>query len=255
MEPNGRNKWIDVVALITFLCLFIGVSISVVVEKKLPIDWTTIGIIVAAFLTFATYSFLYKDNPLFKIAEHLFVGVGLGVSVVLIWFNFIKQELYKPLIRHALCDVKGESPDYWVIIPFILGLFMFARFWKKTTWISRYSFAFVVGGAAGIGIPVAINSFILKQLEPSMQSIFIDGAIDWGTINVLLMLLGTTSVLIYFFFSTEHKGVIGKFSRVGIFYLMISFGAMFGYTVMGRMSLLIQRIQFLVEKWLQQPLT
>ena len=58
-------------------------------------------------------------------------------------------------------------------------------------------------------------------------------------------------MLFYFFFSVEHKGVSGGISKVGIWFLMVSFGASFGYTVMGRVSLLIGRVQFLIYDWLQ----
>jgi hypothetical protein len=70
------------------------------------------------------------------------------------------------------------------------------------------------------------------------------------SINNFLILLGVVSVLIYFFFSLEHKGVIGGVSKIGVWFLMIAFGASFGFTVMARMSLLIGRIQFLIRDWL-----
>jgi hypothetical protein len=62
--------------------------------------------------------------------------------------------------------------------------------------------------------------------------------------------VGTFSGLVYFFFSKEHKGVFGGTAKVGIFFLMVTFGASFGYTVMSRMSLLIGRIDFLFGDWL-----
>jgi hypothetical protein len=62
--------------------------------------------------------------------------------------------------------------------------------------------------------------------------------------------VGTFAGLLYFFFSKEHKGAFGTISRIGTWFLMITFGAAFGYTVMGRMSLLIGRIDFLMAKWL-----
>ena len=44
--------------------------------------------------------------------------------------------------------------------------------------------------------------------------------------------------------------VFGGMTGVGIWFIMISFGAHFGYTVMGRVSLLIGRVQFLIEDWI-----
>ena len=56
--------------------------------------------------------------------------------------------------------------------------------------------------------------------------------------------------LVYFFFSIEHVGVVGGVSKVGIWILMITFGASFAYTVMGRIALIAQRIEFLLDDWL-----
>ena len=56
--------------------------------------------------------------------------------------------------------------------------------------------------------------------------------------------------LIYFYFSKEHTGVLGVTARVGIWFIMVSFGAHFGYTVMARISLLIGRVYFLADQWL-----
>jgi len=64
-------------------------------------------------------------------------------------------------------------------------------------------------------------------------------------LNMLLIVIAVLSALIYFFFSTAHKGVFGAASRLGIYVIMIGFGAGFGLTVMGRVALLVQRIIFL----------
>ena len=75
----------------------------------------------------------------------------------------------------------------------------------------------------------------------------------FGTVGEedILLTLGVITGLIYFFFSKEHKGALGGAAKVGIWFLMISFGASFGYTVMSRMSLLIGRIYFLLVTWLR----
>jgi hypothetical protein len=64
------------------------------------------------------------------------------------------------------------------------------------------------------------------------------------------LIVGLISVLVYFFFSVEHKGAVGRVARVGIWFLMVSFGAAFAFTVMGRITLLSQRIEFLFDDWL-----
>jgi hypothetical protein len=72
----------------------------------------------------------------------------------------------------------------------------------------------------------------------------------WAMINSALILIGFLSVLAYFFFSAPHRGIHGGAARVGIWFLMVAFGASFGYTVMARVSLLIARVQFLLRDWL-----
>jgi hypothetical protein len=69
-------------------------------------------------------------------------------------------------------------------------------------------------------------------------------------LNALIILAGLISTLFYFFFSKEHKGAFGTVTRLGTYYLMIFFGATFGYTVMARISLLIGRLTFLLRDWL-----
>jgi hypothetical protein len=71
-----------------------------------------------------------------------------------------------------------------------------------------------------------------------------------SSLNAVIFTLGLVTSLLFFFFSREHKGALGVASRIGVFFLMIGFGAGYGYTVMSRVSLLIGRFQFLLEDWL-----
>ena len=92
----------------------------------------------------------------------------------------------------------------------------------------------------------------MVQIQDTVTPLF--GA-DYGAslyviVGNFVVAVGTFTGLVYFFFSKEHKGAFGSAARVGIFFLMITFGASFGYTVMSRMSLLIGRIDFLFGDWL-----
>lgn len=239
------DKKTDVSIMTWILVAFCIINTFFLVTGKLGFDAKGLGIITAVALTLAMYSFLYKDNPVFKIAENLFVGVAMGYWIIITWFNILKPDVYETLIVPFFKDT-GSAPQYSVIVPTLLGLFMLLRFSEKLSWLSRWSFAFVVGLGAGITIPNFIHAFILKQL--TFDSLITGSLPD--SINNFLILLGVVSVLIYFFFSLEHKGVIGGVSKIGVWFLMIAFGASFGFTVMARMSLLIGRIQFLIRDWL-----
>lgn len=240
-----RNR--DFNILMVCIALFSLINIALVVTGHLKIGAGGFGIIVAVGFTIAIYSFLYKDNPVFKIAENLFVGVTLGYTIITVWYNVLKPEVYDGLVVPFFT---AEAPKYSLFIPAILGCLMLTRFSRRYSWLSRWAFAFVVGLGAGSAIPRIISSLIIQQVKPTLRPVFVGEETIWSSISTLLILLGVISVLIYFFFSTEHKGAIGKFSRIGIVFLMISFGASFGYTVMARMSLLIGRLQFLLRDWL-----
>ncbi len=204
----------------------------------------TVGIWVAAILTISIYSFLYKENPLYRFAEHLVIGISLGYFVVINTTRVIIPRLIEPLKA-------GESGAWVLIIPAILGLLYITRFFPKAAWLSRYPMAFLMGAGMGIGFPLSMKAQVLRQLEATLIPLYETG-MSWEVVvgNVVLV-LGTLAALIYFFFSKPHKGpFFGTGSKIGIWVIMIGFGATFGFTVMGRISLLIGRVQFLLGDWL-----
>ena len=69
----------------------------------------------------------------------------------------------------------------------------------------------------------------------------------WQKFNLSLIFVGVICTLTYFFFSVEHEGIVGGISKIGVVFIMVGFGAAFGNTVMGRVSLLIGRVQFLIK--------
>jgi len=120
---------------------------------------------------------------------------------------------------------------------------------SKWSWFARLGIAYTVGMAAGLRAYAFLNSNVLVQLKGSAVSFV---GLDWfsltdaSIINNVIILIGTITGLLYFYFSKEHKGTFGKVTRVGIYFLMISFGASFGFAVMGRISLLIGRFTDLI---------
>ena len=232
-------------------------------------------------LTLCIFSFLYKDNPFYKAAEHLYVGVSAGYVAVISFWQQVQPNMFGRLwpsrvdvddgsiftsVWYAIYEIfnfistgfgvldRSIFPEggisgfdeirFIYLIPFILGIFMILRLVPKLGWLARWAIAYIVGMAAGLRFYGFLNSDILIQIKASA----IDFTSDWGTIvNALILFIGTLTGLIYFFYSTEHKGVVGRLSRIGIYFLMIKFGASFGFAVMGRISLLIGRINDLKD--------
>ncbi len=201
--------------------------------------WVWVGV----FFTLSVYSFLYKDNPFYKLAEHVTVGVSVGYSLYIVWTNAFIGQVYTQFMNggYIFSMYVGKRWDF--VIPALLGIFMIFRLFPKYAWMSRYSLALLVGAGAGIGLPLAMQASILKQVSSSMVKVDFTGT----GISNLIIIIGVLATLSYFYFSKEHKGIFGKFANLGIWYLMVGFGATFGYTVMARMSLFIGRLLFIFQ--------
>jgi hypothetical protein len=199
----------------------------------------TIGIWLGAFLTLFIFSFLYKDNPFYKFAEHLFVGISAGYWATLEYHNVFRPNLWDPLTKEG---------RLLLLVPFAFGILLFSRFTKKISWLSRWPMALIIGIYAGITVVGYGSGDLILQIHANLLPLWTD---SWfASFNNILLTVGVITGLIYFFFSKEHKGALGAGAKIGIWFLMISFGASFGYTVMSRMSLLIGRIYFLLGNWL-----
>ncbi|MGY8763554.1 MAG: hypothetical protein ACKVLE_02340 [Fidelibacterota bacterium] len=233
------------------------------------------GAWVAVFLTFAIFSFLYKDNPFYKIAEHIFVGVSAGYWTSMFFWTQIQPNLFGRLwpsthysdgIWYGVYDLfgfisssifpaggidKGHELHFSYLIPFALGIMMLLSLFKRLNWFARWGIAYTVGMAAGLRAYGFLNSNVILQIKGTIIPL-LDPDLPFFSLlgdshfNNLVILVGTVTGLLYFFFSKEQTGNFGKVTRVGIYFLMISFGASFGFAVMGRISLLIGRFTDLI---------
>ncbi|MEW5993573.1 MAG: hypothetical protein AB1744_04165 [Candidatus Zixiibacteriota bacterium] len=207
--------------------------------------WTTL----AAFLTLATFSFLYKDNPFYRIAEHLVVGVSAGYFVIILWHNGLVPNLFQRLADGNWYLLWLNSTKPWYVIPAVLGALMWTRFSRNYSWVSRWPLALYIGIATGVAIPLEMANRVNRQLFATMSGVNWDNFWGLGFLDPtagfshVIIFIGAIAALFYFFFSKAHTGLFGGIAKFGIWILMIGFGATFGLTVMGRISLFINRIQ------------
>jgi hypothetical protein len=219
---------------------------------------------VGALLTLGIVSFLYKDNPFYKVCESIFVGLSAGYWFILLFYEAMWPKLIDNIVYafNNPTTVTGALSLEWLYLGALaLGILMLLRLVPKLGWLSRWPLSFVVGATAGLWFITYLQSNVLRQLNATLLPIvdFVTlreggatgsfGAVFGGYLGNLVILVGTVTGLFYFYFSKEHRGAFGHAARVGIYFLMITFGASFGYTVMSRMSLLIGRIDFLISEW------
>ena len=197
---------------------------------------------VSLFLTLCIFSFLYADNPLYKLAEHLYLGVSIGVGIVEIYYGS-----FKPNIIDKLRD--GELLP---IIPLTLIVLLFLKLSTRIGWVARIPIAFLVAAYAGVKLTGEANANLMTQVAqsmPNLKQLWIEhGLWDWqadgaGVFSGLVIVVGLGACLLHFYFSAPQSRLLKTISRFAVLVLMLSFGASFGYTVMGRISLCIGRVQ------------
>lgn len=197
------------------------------------------GIWLAAIMTLSAYSYLWKENPLFRIGEHLLIATNVSYLAIVAWGN-IKQSVFAPI---------SKDGKYILLVPVILGILLFTRWFPKITWLSRISVAFMMGVYGAVSITGTVNANFVKQITATMLPL--------NSINNVIVVFGTLSTVCYFLF-LQGKSVAGQgwgrlmngVGEFGKWIMMVAFGAAFGATVMGRLTLVLGRLQFLFGKWI-----
>ena len=224
----------------------------------------TLGLWISAFLTLSIFSFLYRDNPFYRFAESLFIGISAAYWMVQAFWTVLVPNLLGKLLpaMTARWATPGavSNPNFYYLIPLALGIMLLWRLSPKGAWVARWPLAFIIGTTAGFRLIAYLEADFVNQIRNTILPLLVlnynpQGTLQytaslWSSVRNLLIVTGVLSGLVHFFFSMQHKGIAGRVSRVGIWFLMITFGAAFAYTVMGRIALLARRIEFLFDDWL-----
>lgn len=235
-----------------------------------PPDLDLVGGWMIAALTLCVFSFLYKDNPFYKFAEHVFVGAGTAFFALQYYDEGIKGKLYDHIGRAvtAMDDggtiaLGGTEVDAGLAIGLrcvavLLSVMLLVRLFKPDSWAPRWPLAIMVGVYAAIKMTGETQSKLVLQVKGLMKPVTSDTALAWSddwtrieetgvfvTFANLVLLIGAICALGHFVFTYRRTAFLGGVSRVGIVVLMITFGSMFGFTVLGRIALLIERVNSL----------
>lgn len=212
------------------------------------------GTLIAAILTFMVWSYLFGDNPAFRIAEHLFVGTAVGYAVLVAWFNVVQPALTGTVVP--------QSPVL-AAVPLVLSLLLMAKVRPAWSGVGNIPVAFLVG----VGAALAVGGGLFGTLWPQVSAtagLSLDPG-DYGDPQPvfastffwqnLAILVGTIGTFFYFTFNTQPQGPLGGFretftrfwSGIGRWMIMITLGALFANTVMSRVALLVGRVRWLLD--------
>jgi hypothetical protein len=201
-------------------------------------------ILIGAIGTMAIFSLVFKENKLYRLFEHIFIGLAMGYSLATTWTQALRPKWW---------DLLAQGHWMWaLIIPF--GLMFYGVYTKKYAWMSRLIFGFYFGLAAGT-VFQTFSAEYMPQLAHSFKPLFVSKAahIDlFAAVNNWIFMAILIGVLTYFFFAFEQKHpVIKKTASFGRIMLMVAMGSIFGATIMTREALLIDRVRYLLIDWLQ----
>lgn len=216
------------------------------------------GTWVAVVLTLFVFSFLLGDNLLYRLAEHIFVGVAVGYAAVVVFHSILASKLLTPGLQ-ALANGDWERL-LWLLLPSVLGLLLLTRSFRWTrplSWLGSLGLAALLGVGAALAIEGALFGTLLPQADAAADLTRYVSRYGWwlGLASGALVLLGTAGVLLHFHYGTGAGGALAglrnwlleNWGGMGRWFIFVAFGALLATTFMARLSLLVARIQFLLD--------
>lgn len=200
-----------------------------------------IGLWISAILTIMITTLAWKDTPVSRTAEHIYLGVITANTIVMAWGNIDSIGIQKIM-----------SGQIIYILPVILGIMAYARYSKENFWIYRYPIALVVGIGVGTAMSGLVGGSVIDQIRSSFWNLNVPGDIG-ASLNNLIMVVTLVSAMMYFIFTIKatRSPIAIKLSTFGRYAMMAAFGYSFANTIATRINQYAGRIAFLMLEWLQ----
>ena len=206
---------------------------------------------IAFLLTLFIFSYLIGDNPLFRIAVYIFVGVSAGYVASVAWRQVIWPDLFLPLITGTFT----QKP--LLAIPLILSALLLTRVSPRLTQLGMPTMALLVGVSAAVAVGGAVTGTLFPQIGATINMFDTHSATSAAQlaemlINGVWILAGVTTTLVYFHFgarttsdgSVRRFGLIELIAFVGSIFLAITLGVLFAGVYSAALTALIDRFHF-----------
>lgn len=201
--------------------------------------------LVAGLLTLFVLSRIVGDNPFFRVAQYLFVGVSLGYSFVVIY-----HQVLVPSVTRVMA---GADDNAWSLVvalafPLVLGLLFLPRVIGQQvgSWLANFPLGFIFGVGAALALVGALAGTLLPQTLATVTTG--DGPAQIA--GAVLLALGVIITLSYFYFTVSHEKGSGRIvaltARAGRWLLMVAFGFFFAGALVTYLTALSERFDFLI---------
>jgi len=210
---------------------------------------SVIGAALAALLTLFILSYLIGDNPLFRLAASLFVGLTAGYAVVVALSNVIWPQMILPLWNAP--ENFDLSRTVLAIIAFVLSIILVFKLFASTTRPASCVTALMVG----VGVAVAIGGTVAGTLIPQIQAAFIslgptkdNPDLLEAVVEGLFMVVGTVATLWFFYYGgrarpglpAERPGWVKALAPIGEVFLGTTFGVMYAGAIVASLAVFAQ---------------
>jgi hypothetical protein len=213
--------------------------------------WTLIGF----FLTLLVFSYIFGDNPVFRLVSYIFVGVIAGYGVILAFYQVLLPRLVFPLLSGSL------DQRLLAGIGLILSLLLLAKLVPRLSSLGNISMAYLVGAGAAVAIGGALIGTLFGQTLGTFSLFDFQLGANQGRnpfaqlFEGLILLAGIITTLAYFHFGTVNKPeqeskrlpFIEALGRVGQVFIAITLGALFAGVFSASVAALIDRLDFILN--------
>lgn len=209
-----------------------------------------ISAFVGFILTLMIFSYLIGDNPLFRIAVYLFIGVssGYAATVVVYYVLLPKFNQFQALDVNQL--ILG-------VVPLILGASLLAKLSPRISWIGNFAMAMLVGVGAAAAVGGALLGTLIPQAQASIDAFDLQSSTSPALkfLEAVVMLAGTVLTLAAFQFGakratdgTPRRNVLLEWiARFGRLFIAITFGVLFAGVYMAALTAMIERLSSVIN--------
>jgi hypothetical protein len=209
-----------------------------------PTTFPGLVVWLGALATLALYSVLYRENPIYRFAEHVFLGLATGFGLYMTWRTILLPMWFREM----------EAGNWAWIFALVAGAMYYTIYSKRLSWMSRLVMVTMMGLTAGLAFRAFFGTW-MPQIGASFKPLWVPqptlGETLFSSFTNILFIVSLFSVMTYFLFSFEQRHpAVRSSANLGRWLMMIAFGSMFGSTVMARLSLFIGRLDFLFREWI-----
>ena len=199
-----------------------------------------ITLVIGLVMTLLVYSYLLGDNPLYRLAVHLLVGVSAGYAAVI-----VVRQVIAPVLQQLANNPTHPTSLLW-LVPILLAFLLLFKAMPRLAWVGNSTLAVLVG----VGAAVALLGAITGTLWPQIMSVAQPAT--WGAFGALITALMTIFALLYFQFTganvTNPPLWRQTVRQIGQFVLTVTFGALFAGVLSTSLALLTYQLgQFLSQ--------